>query len=65
MNFMRIMGELQGNNCEENLRIFLINFEELLENVEKLLTNFEKNFRITENIKRLKLWKNFRSCRKV
>ncbi len=39
---MRIVGEFWGNNGEENLRIFWINFENI--------RNFEKDFDL-ENIK--------------
>ncbi len=53
-------GEFWGNNCEENLKIFWLNFENIrncgkdCKIVRKLRTNFEKGFRIKKNINRYK-----------
>ncbi len=46
LNFMRIVEEFKGNNCEENLKMFRVNFENIrnifLKILRKLLTNVKQ-----------------------
>ncbi len=52
MNFTRIVG-FQKNNCEESLRIFSVNFENIRNFGKNIEKNFLQIFKKFQNIKML------------